>query len=380
MDNKTIVVKIGSRVLTQEDGQLNKTAARVLIEDIAKLKSEKGIKVVIVTSGAVSIGRSTLNSDFAIDEGASKKYGKATIREQILASIGQPKLMAFYDAEFSKYGFFCSQILATRTDFADRDRYMSMKTVTSNLLRLGIVPIFNENDVLSPEELDFSDNDQLASMITAMLVADSLILLTNVDGVLDKSPNNFDAKVIPVISEVDNYIKNVDSSARSGKGGMESKLMTADLVTSLGISAYIANGLEKNVLLKLIKEDTAVGTFFPSRRAKKVGAVRGWLATAAVSEGKVIVSTFIADILRKKQTASILFTGIEKIEGNFSEKDVVEVCDDDGVVLGKGMCKHSAETLAELIEEYKKKSDVEKAKTKAADIVAIHYDYFVFSL
>lgn len=378
MDNKTIVAKIGSRVLTQEDGQLNKEAARALIEDIARLKKEKGIKVVIVTSGAVNLGRSALGSDFGIDEGASKKYGQATIREQILASVGQPKLMTFYDEEFKKHGFTCAQIVATRADFADRDRYMSLKTVTSNLLRLGIVPIFNENDVLSPEELDFSDNDQLASMVAAMLVADSLMLLTNVGGVLDKSPNDPAAKVIPVINEANQYIKNVDTSARSGKGGMESKLMTADLVTSLGISVHIANGLEKNVLLKLTREDVSTGTFFPPRRTKKVGATRGWLATAAMSEGKIIVSTFIADILRKKQTASILFTGIEKIEGNFSEKDVVEVCDDDGVVLGKGMCKHSAEKLAELMEEYKKKSDVEKAKTKAADIVAIHYDYFMF--
>ena len=379
MNNKTIVVKIGSRVLTQEDGQLNKEAARVLVEDIAILKKERGTKVVVVTSGAVNLGRSTIGSEFGIDEGASKKYGRATIREQILASIGQPKLMAFYDAEFNKYGYCCSQILATRTDFADRDRYMSMKTVASNLLRLGIVPIFNENDVLSPEELDFSDNDQLASMISAMLVADSLILLTNVDGVLDKSPNDPNAKVIPLITEVGDYIKNVDKSTHSGKGGMESKLMVADLVTSLGISVCIANGLEKNVLLKLGDVDSLIGTFFPPQRAKKVGAVRGWLATAAVSEGRLIVSTFIADILRKKQTASILFTGIEKIEGNFSEKDVVEVCDDEGIILGTGMCKHSAEKLAELIEEYKKKPDVDKAKTKAADIGAIHYDYFIFS-
>lgn len=379
MDNKTIVVKIGSRVLTREDGQLNKEAASVLIRDIAKLKSENGFKIVIVTSGAVNLGRSALNADFGIDEGASKKYGKDIIREQILASIGQPKLMAFYDNEFSKYGFSCSQILATRTDFADRDRYMSMKTVASNLLRLGLVPIFNENDVLSPEELDFSDNDQLAAMISAMLVADFLILLTNVDGVLDKSPNDPDAKIVSLINEAGDYIKNVDKSVRLGKGGMESKLMTADMVTSLGIPVYIANGLEKNVLLKLMQDKVTIGTFFPSRRVKKVGTIRGWLATAAVSEGKIIVSTFIADILKKKQTASILFTGIEKIEGNFSEKDVIEVCNDEGIVLGKGVCKYSAEILANHIKEYKGKADIDKAMTKAADIVAIHYDYFMFS-
>jgi len=378
MDKKTIVIKIGSRVLTQEDGQLNRDIARVLIEDIAKLKNEKELKVVIITSGAVSLGRSALSYDFGIDEGAAKKYGQSLIKEQILASIGQPKLMAFYNDEFGKHNLYCSQILATRADFADRDRYMSMKTVASNLLRLGIVPIFNENDVLSPEELDFSDNDQLAAMITAMLVADSLILLTNVSGVFDKSPNDPGAKVIPLITEIGNYIKNIDDITRSGKGGMKSKLMTADLVTSLGISVHIANGLEKNILLKLTQKDVSAGTFFPPQRTKKVGAIRGWLAIAAVSEGKIIVSTFIADILRKKQTASILFTGIEKIDGNFSEKDVVEVCDDEGVILGRGMCKHSAGKLAKLIEEYKNKSDVDKAKTKAADIVAIHYNYFMY--
>lgn len=375
---RRIIVKIGSSVLTLKNGQLNKEAASDLIREMASIKG-KGTEVIIVTSGAVSLGRSVIkNANFGIDEGASKKYGQRVIREQILASIGQSKLMRFYDKEFGKYRFSCAQILVTRADFADRERYMSIKTVAENLIRLGIVPIFNENDVLSPEELDFSDNDQLAAMVTAMLVADKLVLLTNVDGVLDKSPVNPRAKVVPLIKEVGHYIGKVDKSMISGKGGMKSKLMTADLVTSLGISTQIANGLGKNILTR-IEDNEKIGTYFPPQRSKKIGTVRGWLATAAVSGGKIIVSTFIAEILRKKQTASVLFTGIEKIEGNFAEKEVVEVCDDEGRILGKGLCKYSAEVLAKRIEEYKMKSKTEKEMTKAADIVAVHYDYFVFS-
>jgi glutamate 5-kinase len=372
------IIKIGSRVLTQSDGQLNREVAINLVGEIARLRNN-GSDVVLVTSGAVSLGRSVIDLvDFKV--GAEMvRYSKDVIKEQILASVGQPLLMEFYTQEFKKHNVICAQILATRSDFANKDAYLSLRTVVENLLRLGIVPIFNENDVLSPEGLDFSDNDQLASMIAAMLVADKLILLTNVDGVYDGSPKDPASKIIPVIENAGDFMGKVDRSMKSGKGGMSSKLMSADLITSLGISMHIANGLEKNILSKIFIEGEIVGTFFPARD-KKVRVTKGWIATAAVTAGKkIIVSTYLADILRKRsKTPSILFAGIERVEGNFSKDDIVEICDDEGKVLGRGQCRFDSDVLGRLVSDYRLKGDTEKAKVRTADTIAVHYDYFVF--
>lgn len=370
-----IVIKIGSNVLTGKDGLLNKTVAENLVKDIAGVKNKKNLEVVLVTSGAVSLGKSVKSLENFDVKTSAIKYNKAILKEQILAAVGQPKLMAFYNQEFEKYKLPCAQVLATRAVFADRQAYLSIRTVTESLLKLNVVPIFNENDVLSPEELDFSDNDQLASMIAAMLVADKLIVLSNVDGLYD-SVSGAKRQVIPVIEGAANYLKNIDDSKSAGKGGMKSKLIIADLITSLGISMHIANGSADNIVSRIIKGE-AVGTFFPAQ-SKKVKALKNWLATAAVGEGKIFVSTYLADILKKKQTASVLTTGIEKVEGDFKKNEVVEIYNDNNKLLGRGLVRYSAENLKKKIDWYNNKTDSEKNEIKAANIVAVHYDYFSF--
>jgi glutamate 5-kinase len=331
--------------------------------------------VAIFSSGAVPIGKATKPLDKLNFGTSAIKYDKSVLKEQILAAIGQPRLMAFYCEELKKYKLTCAQILATRTVFADREAYLSIRTVTENLMKLNVVPIFNENDVLSPEELDFSDNDQLASMVAAMLVADKLILLSNVDGVYE-SVCKAGSRVIAVIDKASDYFKNIDDSGSQGKGGMKSKLIVADLMNSLGIDMHIANGRNKKVVSKIMGGEK-IGTFFPAK-SKKVKAIKNWLATAAVSRGKIFVSTYLADILRKKQTASVLITGIAKIEGEFNKSEVVGIYDDDNKLLGRGLAHYSSQETNQKIIWYNKKSDSEKAKIKAADIVAVHYDYFSF--
>ena len=363
-------------MLTGKDSLLNKQVAEVLIKDIAEIKNKKNLEVVLVTSGAVSLGKSVKSlKNFKLKTSAVK-YNKEILKEQILAAVGQPKLMAFYIKEFEKYKQACAQVLATRSVFADREAYLSIRTVTENLLKLDIIPIFNENDVLSPEELDFSDNDQLASMIAAMLVADKLIVLSNVDGVYDNISKDEKNCVVPVIENAVNFLNKVDDSKSLGKGGMKSKLMIADLMSSLGISMQIANGFEKNVVSRIINGEN-IGTVFPAK-SKKLKALKNWLATAAVKKGKIYVSTFLADILKKKQTASILITGIQEFEGNFLKNEVVGIYNEDGKLLGRGLARYSSVDLAHRLIWYNKKTDVEKAKTKTADIIAVHYDYFSF--
>lgn len=371
-----IVIKIGSKILTDGNGHFNEAVVKSLVKDIATIKAKENIEVAIVSSGAVALGRS-IKSLEKFDLGTSAiKYDKAILREQILAAVGQPRLMAFYCKEFAKYKLTCAQILATRAVFADRQAYLSIRTVTESLIKLNTIPIFNENDVLSPEELDFSDNDQLASMVAAMLVADKLIVLSNIEGVYDNVVNGAKRKIIPVIEKVNSYLKNIDDSKSLGKGGMSSKLNIADLITSLGIDMHIASGSENKVISRILAGEK-IGTFFPSK-SKKVKAIKNWLATAAVSHGKIYVSTYLADILKKKQTASILITGIEKIEGKFNKGEVVGIYGDDKKLLGRGLTHYSSRDIEQKIVWYNKKSDNEKVKIKAADIVAVHYDYFSF--
>jgi len=373
---KRIVVKIGSRVLAKKNGLLNEKIVSDLVFDVAKLKKDKNIDLVIVTSGAVSVGKTVKSLlNFKI-EAEAIDYDKNIILEQVMAAVGQPKLMAFYINEFQKYNLHCAQVLATRADFASRTSYLSLRTITDNLLKAGIVPIFNENDVLSPEELDFSDNDQLAAMVAAMLSADKLIILSSVDGLYNGPADSPKSKVVAMVKNISDFSKFVDDSNVSGKGGMRSKLLVSDLVTSLGIDMHIGNGARKRIVSKIFAGEK-IGTFFPAK-SKKGKALKNWLAAGAASKGKLMVSTSLADALKKKRTASILFLGIEKIGGNFSEKDIVDIVDESGKLLGRGVSRFNSKKLKEEIEKFKNSGDLEKARTKTSKMIAVHYDYFVY--
>lgn len=370
------MVKIGSRVLTKKDGFLNVEVISNLVKDVAELM-KKDMDVILVTSGAVSTGRYIKSlKDMKVVGAEAIKYDKEIIREQVLAAVGQPRLMAVYINEFDKYDLHCAQLLATRSVFADRSSYLSMRTVTNNLLNAGIVPIFNENDALSPEEYDFTDNDQLACMIASMIGADKVFLLTDTAGLYDRSPKDPKAKIIHQVDKIGEAFKLVDESSGSGKGGMRSKLLSADLVTSLGISLYIASGLEKSIVSRII-DGEKIGTFFPAKN-NKLKPIKNWLATAAVGEGKIVVSTFLADILRMKKTASVLFSGIEEVQGNFKKKEAVEICDDSGCILARGIARFDGKEMKEKISEFRKKSSKDKARMKTSQIIAVHYDYLVF--
>ena len=373
---KRIVVKIGSRVLTDKNGFLNGDVITRFVDDIVRIRADFGIETILVSSGAVSAGRAVLPmSSFSVDAQAVH-YDKKILKEQILAAIGQGTMIAQYKKEFHKHGKECAQILTTRRDFASRAEYVSLKMVTGTLVSLGICPIFNENDVLSPAELDFSDNDQLAYMVGAMVGADHVMIFSDVNGVYDRSPSESDAQVIAQIDDIADVLHLVDDAHSSGKGGMRSKLQSAEIITSLGIAMRIASGYVENVLYRIASGEN-LGTLFPAKSVSKTN-IKKWLTTAAVGNGKIVVSTFLADNLRQKRTSSILFIGIEGIEGDFDKDDVVDVCDENGVVLGRGCVRYGAEELREKVERYRHMTDTEKAQIKTAEIIAVHYNYFVF--
>lgn len=372
---KRVVVKVGSGVLTK-DGRLDENAIFMLVEDIVYAEKEKGVDIGIITSGAVSAGRSVIDiKKFKLDCEAID-YDREILEEQMLASIGQTKVMSCWEKNFLKHGIHCGQILTTRKDFASRQDYLSMRTVVINLLKIGVKPIFNEDDTKSPDELDFTDNDQQAYMVAAMIQADKLILLTDVDGVYSGNPKNPRSKLIHSIENPAKYLSGADSSSGGGKGGMYRKLIAADQATSLGIDVHIANGLTPGIISRILGSEK-VGTHFPAKNQMKVRAVKSWMVSGAVSKGKIVVSTYLADILRDGRAASILFSGIETIEGDFLEKDVVEVFDDSDKRLGRGFVRFNSDDLHQQLEAYKKTPNKEKAKSKANSMTAIHYNDFI---
>lgn len=377
MEN-TIVIKIGSSLLTSADNQLNLEMIENIVIEISALR-QAGKHVVIVSSGAVASGRTTpaLGSDFPV---SGDKRSAKILREQILAAVGQPLLMRAYQLLFKKYGLVCAQILVTRADFADRNHYLNLRTVVDNLLRLDIVPIVNENDVLSTEELDdldFTDNDQLSCMMAAMIDAERLLIMTNVPGVMDRSPKDPEAKVLTEvtrISEAKGMIQSEISDA--GKGGMESKLEAADLITSLGISMQIVGGYERQAITRVLLKGERLGTFFPAQ-GRKVSPRKVWIGTAAASRGKIIVSTYLADLLRVRHVASILLRGVDFVDPaeTFKTGDVVSVFDDNDQELGRGEIRYNADELRRLIQE----RDKQPKRTAGGEKLVIHYDYFVFA-
>ncbi len=375
-----VVVKIGSQVLTLADSGIDEKIITSLAGEIDKLIREREHEFVIVTSGAVSIGRSTaVLKDFKVAKWPGLNYSKEILKNQIRAGYGQSELMFAYKQAFRKHSLDCAQVLATTNDFASRRRYLSMRTVTENYIQLGIIPIFNENDVLSAEELGptFNDNDHLATMVGAMIDAQKLVLLSSVDGFYRSDSITGAPEVVPVIAEIAPYLENIDDTTSEGKGGMLSKLLAANQAQLLGMDVHIASGKQPETLTAILAGES-VGTRIPAAEVKPKAAKR-WVATAPMAEGKIIVSTSLADLLRKRRSASILFPGIERVDGDFTRDQVVGVYDDGQTYLGKGQSIYGASQLRQKVAECERSYQEGSADATLAAPIAIHYNYFVFS-
>lgn len=235
---KRVVIKIGTKVITRDDGRLDTTLMRHLVGQVAQAR-KKGIEIILVTSGAVGAGRSLL------------RLKKESVPEkQVHAAVGQVKLMSIYSALFEKQKLLCAQVLVTKEDFRDRVHYLNMKNCFKALLTSGVIPIVNENDVTATTELLFTDNDELAGLVASQLDADAVIILTNTDGVLDENKK--------VISEIrSSNAARVEASISPttntfGRGGMLTKYRIARKLAKRGIRVSIANGKRKNCITSLL--------------------------------------------------------------------------------------------------------------------------------
>ncbi|GAB4195575.1 MAG: glutamate 5-kinase [Thermoflexibacter sp.] len=334
---KKIVVKVGSNVLTQADGLPDLLRMKNLVQQIADLKKQH-IAIILVSSGAVAFGRSIVQ--------ASEKNDTIAQR-QLFSSVGQVKLMQKYSELFAEQGLTCAQVLVTKEDFRDRRHYLNMKNCLDTLLQNNIVPIINENDVISITELMFTDNDELAGLLTSMMNVEALFILTNVNGIYNGNPKDPQSQLIPVI---DNHMLDFESfisteKSNFGRGGMVTKSNIAKRVAKLGIAVHIVNGKTDFILTETM-QGKSHGTFFKPH--KESSSIKKWLAHAdGFVKGMVYINEGAKQALFENKANSLLLVGITKIEGQFDKGDILKIVDEKGSLLGLGISQYDDEKAIE---------------------------------
>jgi len=344
------VVKVGTNVITESNGFLNIGVLKELVTQIAELK-KKGVNIILVSSGAMAAGRALLPQTDKTEN---------VVKRQMLAAVGQAALMKEYSELFQHHGYLCAQVLTTKADFRTRQHYLNMQNCFTALLKDNVVPIVNENDVVSVEELMFTDNDELAGLISSLMDAEKLIILTSVDGVYDGPIGS--GKVLTTIEPQSKLWKKHLQAGTSqfGKGGMHTKCAIAEKLAATGIAVHIVNGARSNVLLEIAAEKP-IGTFF--RPTKKASHLKRWVAHAeGLEKGKVTVNACAADILASTQVVSLLPVGITNIEGDFVAGDIIQICREDGVKIGLGKAQYDSEKAVAVI-------------GKKGEKALIHYNY-----
>lgn len=338
MQYKKVVIKVGTNVISQDNGLLDLEIIANLTEQISILKKQH-IEIILVSSGAMGAGRSMINLDSNIN---------TVVKRQILASIGQPKLLNIYSDMFKKHDYICAQILATKEDFRDRLHYLNMKNCFNALLQDNIIPIVNENDVVSVTELMFTDNDELAGLIASMLNVDALIILTNVDGVYKGHPKEPNSVLISEIDPQNSEFKQFISPEKSqfGRGGMLTKYGIGEKMSSLGIATHIINGKKANVITELLSGNK-IGTKFLAK--KDVSNVKKWIAySEGYEKGSITINHGALNTLKQKPI-SLLPVGINTIEGNFEKGDVIKICSENNEYIGLGLAQYSSEKAKNLV-------------------------------
>jgi glutamate 5-kinase len=366
MMTERIVVKIGSSSLTSEEGGLNRERIQYFASELASLH-QKGNGVMLVTSGAVAAGFRQIGY-------ATKP--KIVHEKQAAAAVGQALLMQAYQEAFSGYGIVAAQILLTRADFSNRRRIQNALMTIEELLRLGIIPIINENDTVATDELvpKFGDNDSLSALVAAMTKAAQLIIITDMDGLYTEDPRkNPQAVKIERVDQISEDIMKLAGGAGSsvGTGGMRSKIEAARIAMRGGVHAFIGK-VQQEGDLKLAVEGNGRGTYFDTK-LNSLPMKKQWLGFHSMPLGRAIVDEGAVHALLEGGK-SLLPAGVKEIQGDFHSGDVVEVVNPQGQTIGRGVVNYAAwqiQAVAGLTtEEVKRRVDV-------ARIEFIHRDEWI---
>ncbi len=341
-----IVFKFGTNVLRNDEGDISLSRIYSFVEDIAKLH-KSGKEVIIVTSGAVGLGAKKVGVD----------PSQNTVIKQACAAIGQGQLMCIYEHGFDKYSINTAQILLTEEDFDQRVKYLSLSNVLNELLNLNVIPIINQNDTVSTEELEesihdvfefcFSDNDKLSALVASKLDAQLLVILSDIDGLYNDNPKeNPEAKIIPIVETITDEIKNYGQNAsKGGRGGMKTKLEAAEVVTRSGGHVIIANGKTPQIISKVFGNSKTGTVFIPT---EQLSEKRRWIGFATNISGQIFVNTGAKKALLEKDS-SLLSVGVTNIKGDFLKGDVVSILDENGIEFAKGMSNYNCKDCKKII-------------------------------
>lgn len=356
---KRIVIKLGSSSLTNKSGGLSIPKLKTYVDDIARIK-EQGHDVILVSSGAVAAGFKALG------------YPTRPVTldgKQAAAAVGQGLLMEAYNKLFKKHGYVGAQILLTRHDFSDQTRYRNAHNTLSVLLKRGVIPIINENDSVSVHELTFGDNDMLSALVSGLIHADMLLIITDTNGLYSANPlTDPSARKYDVVAEITPEIEAMagGSSSKVGTGGMKSKIEAAKVALSLGVEVFIGKRSEKLSLIQAMvhKGD---GTYFtPSATTLKTK--KQWIALHSGSKGSIQIDNGAKKALLEDHK-SLLLPGIIDVHGDFRSGDVVEVIDLENTPIGKGKVSYSSKELKEWV--------IKKKKVNGNPKEVIHRDEWV---
>ena len=362
-NSKIIVIKIGSSLLVDKNKKIRKKWLSSFAKDIQELRS-KNKKVIIVSSGAIALGCIKMN------------YNKKNLKldkSQAIASIGQIELMNLFSNTFSKYKLNISQILITLEDTEERRRSLNAKRTFENLFNLNFIPIVNENDTIATTEIKYGDNDRLASRVAQITNADTLVLLSDVDGLYTKNPKVFkDAKIIKKVENLNEEIKNINLKGNNefGSGGMSTKMEAAKICQLSGCNMIIANGLYLNPIDKIISENNC--TLFISK-VSKLDARKKWIISSISPKGELIIDEGAKKAL--KNGKSLLAAGIKKVSGKFNKGDHIKILDKTNKEFARGLTSFSSNEIEKILGHHSK--EIEKILGYTAKSEVVHKDDMV---
>lgn len=334
---RTVVIKVGTSVLSNDDDSLDVSRIAALTEQIYRIR-QTGRRVVLVSSGAVGAGMGLLNL---------KQRPSDLPHLQAAAAAGQAHLIRLYNDCLEVHGFRAAQLLLTANDFRNRERYLNVRNTLNTLFEFSIIPIINENDTVSISEIQFGDNDQLAAMVSNLLGDSLLIVLSVIDGLLDGDPDSPDSKVIPLVERWDKDLLALasESKSRGGTGGMRSKLQAAKKVTDVGENVIIANGRRDRILDQIIAGDE-IGTLFLAQ-GRNVPAWKRWIGYTIEPRGRLTLDAGAKKALTANGR-SLLAIGITGVDGSFGRGDVVSLLGEDGQEFARGLTNYDSPTTTRL--------------------------------
>lgn len=362
---RRVVVKLGSYVLTTASWSLDRKVFTGVTDSIAELRA-RGIECIVVSSGAVASGMGTLGL---------KERPRQLQQEQATAAVGQISLMAYWEKMLSRHGLHAAQMLLTHGDVRDRKRFLNARHTLASVLEYGAVPVINENDTVTVDEIKFGDNDYLSSLVTNLAQADLLVILTDMDGVYDKDPRvNPDARVLPLIKAVDQSIEELVFGAKSkiSRGGMATKIKAAKTAALFGVPTIIANGKGGGMLQDIFAAKQVGTLILPEKN--KITSRKHWIAFTLKPHGVIFVDDGAKTAMTDKGR-SLLPSGIMRVTGDFGPEEAVSCCDHEGVEFARGLAKYGSADIDRI--KGLKSDQIEEVLGHFAEPEVIHRDDMV---